>query len=337
MAPGDVDSTTYTGTYGLTQADIDYAEFNNSATASGLDPFDVPTVGVGTYSQSITQEASITISKTASPTELPEGESVTFTIEVENTGNVTLSDVTITDEEAPACDSVLEDDLLPGAVVSYDCVVDDVTTFTNVIVVVATPPTPASGVAPAPVTASAEAEVIGTPNSEIAFSRVWNDTNQNGKIDPGEKGIAGALLKLTFPDGSTLSTVTDANGYYTFGKLLAGTYTIEIVLGSIPVAAATDDIQLVTAGFFTIGNQDTTLLAASSGSTLKLTTPGSYTIILAAGEEVINVNFGVVSVLPVTGIDTTTIAFIAIALLLLGGGAVFFTTRKRDDDTDLAI
>jgi len=77
-------------------------------------------------------------------------------------------------------------------------------------------------------------------------------------------------------------------------------------------------------------------IPAPSEGELKLTTAGSYTIDLAADEIYLAADFGVVAVLPVTGIDTTTIALIALALLLAGGAAVFITTRKRKDEGEIA-
>ena len=38
MVPGAVDSTTFTATYALTQADIDAGEVVNQATVTGSDP-----------------------------------------------------------------------------------------------------------------------------------------------------------------------------------------------------------------------------------------------------------------------------------------------------------
>jgi large repetitive protein len=53
------------------------------------------------------------------------GAAVTFTITVTNTGNVDLSNVTVTDPLAPDCDRVIGD-LAVGASTSYDCTVDPV-------------------------------------------------------------------------------------------------------------------------------------------------------------------------------------------------------------------
>jgi uncharacterized repeat protein (TIGR01451 family) len=53
---------------------------------------------------------------------------------------------------------------------------------------------------------------------------VWNDLDRDGIQDAGEPGIAGATVRLTitWPNGSstTVTTVTDANGNYSFGNLL---------------------------------------------------------------------------------------------------------------------
>lgn len=48
---------------------------------------------------------------------------------------------------------------------------------------------------------------------------VWNDTNGNGIQDAGEPGISGATVTLTYPDGATVSTTTNASGAYLFSNL----------------------------------------------------------------------------------------------------------------------
>jgi|GEM_PF-1638909 len=55
---------------------------------------------------------------------------------------------------------------------------------------------------------------------------VWNDLNKNGMQDAGEPAIANVTVKLTYPNSSTTTTTTDANGYYIFNNLSAGTYTV---------------------------------------------------------------------------------------------------------------
>jgi len=46
---------------------------------------------------------------------------------------------------------------------------------------------------------------------------VWFDTNRNGIQDGGEPAISGVTVTMTDVDGLSVTTTTDANGYYTFG------------------------------------------------------------------------------------------------------------------------
>jgi hypothetical protein len=139
---------------------------------------------------------------------------------------------------------------------------------------------------------------------------VWNDANSNGVQDDGEKGIAGAKVVLTLPDGTVVATATtDANGKYLFTDLIPGTYTATIDMSSIP---------------------------PPDEGELRLTTASSFTVILAAGDNDLDSDFGVVAVLPVTGINTRSILRIALALLLAGALAVLLTTRRRREQGDLA-
>ena len=67
--------------------------------------------------------------------------------------------------------------------------------------------------------------LIVTRNGSIG-DFVWNDCNNNGIQDAGEMGMAGVTVKLTLPGGAIITTVTDANGKYTFSNLPAGTYKV---------------------------------------------------------------------------------------------------------------
>ncbi len=70
------------------------------------------------------------------------------------------------------------------------------------------------------------------PQSESASSLsgfVYVDSNDNGTKDAGEPPIAGVTITLTGDDANgsvTRTTTTDANGFYSFGDLSTGTYTI---------------------------------------------------------------------------------------------------------------
>jgi protocatechuate 3,4-dioxygenase beta subunit len=59
---------------------------------------------------------------------------------------------------------------------------------------------------------------------------VWKDLNGDGTQDTGEPGIVDALVTLTGTNGQgqavTLTTLTDANGYYLFDNLMPGTYKL---------------------------------------------------------------------------------------------------------------
>ena len=65
---------------------------------------------------------------------------------------------------------------------------------------------------------------------------VWIDTNRDGKQDATEVGVDGVTIKLYDSSGTLVATTTTAGGgRYLFDNLLAGTYTVEFVLSTIPV------------------------------------------------------------------------------------------------------
>ncbi|TFV91845.1 DUF11 domain-containing protein, partial [Algoriphagus kandeliae] len=95
LAPGQ--SVDFTATYEITQADLDNGSVINEATASGF-------LGQVEYTDSddetITaiQRPAISLEKSADPTIYDTvGEEITYTFTVTNTGNVTLSNVTVND------------------------------------------------------------------------------------------------------------------------------------------------------------------------------------------------------------------------------------------------
>lgn len=64
---------------------------------------------------------------------------------------------------------------------------------------------------------------------------VFNDSNKNGMLDPGEKGVTNITVALSRETGDMLSTqVTAESGAYFFGDLLPGVYMVH---GIFPAAA----------------------------------------------------------------------------------------------------
>ena len=88
---------------------------------------------------------------------------------------------------------------------------------------------------------------------------VWSDLDGDGVRDAGELGIAGVIVSITYPDGSTESTATNGFGEYIFDGLEEGSYAV--VVGDGP-----------------------------EGSTL--TTQGGYEVDLSEGEDFLAADFG---------------------------------------------
>jgi uncharacterized repeat protein (TIGR01451 family) len=116
LAPGIADSSTFSATYTLTQADVDAGRVNNQATAAGTPPSgtavidlsDTATTGSGTgnddpTSTPITSSPAIGLVKSAgSITDLdgngPDaGDTISYGFVITNMGNVTLSNITLSD------------------------------------------------------------------------------------------------------------------------------------------------------------------------------------------------------------------------------------------------
>jgi uncharacterized repeat protein (TIGR01451 family) len=109
LDPGQTDRLTFTADHGVTQADIDAAEVRNQATVTAIDPNDDPVtdlsgddfVSDNPIVLPVFQNPGIAIVKEAVTTGLSdpplEGETVTYTFAVTNTGNTTLENVTLDD------------------------------------------------------------------------------------------------------------------------------------------------------------------------------------------------------------------------------------------------
>ena len=97
LAPGSIDNSTVTGTYTLTQADIDAGTFTNTATVTGTPPSGEIVTDTDDDMQTFTQSPSLSVVKDVDLTAIITPGLLTYTIIVDNTGNTSLTGITITD------------------------------------------------------------------------------------------------------------------------------------------------------------------------------------------------------------------------------------------------
>lgn len=122
LAPGDSDSTSITGVYSLKQSDIDSGSLENNATATANDPSDAKITDTDDDTITLTAAPDVALEKVGvldmdvvSPDDRVDvGDNIVYTFTVTNTGNVTLSDLTITDPKISISGGPL-DSLAPGA------------------------------------------------------------------------------------------------------------------------------------------------------------------------------------------------------------------------------
>ncbi len=163
---------TFTGTYVLTQSDIDYGMVTNTANVSGTAPNGAvvsDTSGTSENNDDVTatvidHSGAIALVKVGNtPANAVVGSTVTYTLSVENTGNVTLSNVTVSDAKATIANP---------SIASLS--VGSVHTFTGTYVL--TQADIDSGI----VTNTAQVTAM-TPNSAAVSSTVVSDTSGTSK------------------------------------------------------------------------------------------------------------------------------------------------------------
>jgi hypothetical protein len=163
------------------------------------------------------------------------GSTITWTYNVLNTGNVPLSNVTVTDSD-PSVHPVYQSG---DANANGKLDIGETWKFTAIGTAIVgqyantgtARGTDATGTIAAPLSATAVDYYFGKqapPSSLSGF--VYDDANNNGEIDLGELALDNVMIKLTGVDdlGNAVSTTTatDADGAYFFRNLRPGTYAI---------------------------------------------------------------------------------------------------------------
>ena len=164
LAPGALVDCTVN--HRVTQADLDAGHYTNVATGhsdqtpSTSDDETVPTAPPPSPTPPVTPSTpSISLAKSPIEQTIERAATASWTITVTNTGDVTLTNVTVSDTQAPGCARTSATlpalaSMSPKASVSYTCTLANVSaSFTNVAVATGTPPSGAN------VSANASADV----------------------------------------------------------------------------------------------------------------------------------------------------------------------------------
>ncbi len=239
LAPGASDATTFTATYTLTQADLDAGQVNNLATATGKDPKGNPVTDTSENGNPVDpnhpapptctdctvtpvpQTGSIRLTKTGSfkdtngDGKAQVGETVTYTFKVENTGNVTISDIKITDPKVSVSGGPIA--LAPGA--------SDATTFTATYTL-----TQAD-------LDAGQVNNLATATGKDPKGNPVTDTSENGNpVDPNHPAPPTCTDCTVTPVPQTgaialvkqvTNTGTGANGAFLLGNTIEYTFTIK--------------------------------------------------------------------------------------------------------------
>src|SRR5258706_45040 len=194
LEPGQMDNTTFTGTYVLLQSDVDAGQRQNTATVHSKDPQNVDVNNTGNKTVNLPKAASISIVKNGVWNDLNSdgnadaGETISYTFTVTNTGNVTLSNIFVTDPLSSVTHGPTT--LSPGQM--------DNTTFTGTYVLLQTDVDADQRLNTATVhfnndTATTEIYTLTIHDAlpisasiSIVKNGVWNDLNSDGNADAGE-------------------------------------------------------------------------------------------------------------------------------------------------------
>ncbi|WP_196777744.1 SdrD B-like domain-containing protein, partial [Lentzea aerocolonigenes] len=178
---------------------------------------------------------------------IPIGSPVTWTYVVTNTGNMDLKDVQVTDDRGVVltCPGMPAptDVFLRGA--SFTCTgtgTAQAGDYVNVGTTSGQPVDTAGQPSGGRVTSTDPAHYTGTdPLTASVGDFVWRDLDGDGVQDAGEPGVSGVAVELFRQDpGGPVSvgtTTTDANGFYQFTGLPAGSYSVKFTAPAGMVAS----------------------------------------------------------------------------------------------------
>lgn len=219
------------------------------------------------------------------------GDPVNWTYVVENTGDVTLNNVTVTDDQGVTV-TCPQTTLLPGA--SMTCTASGIATagqYANIGSVVGTPENGGSQV-----TDSDPSHYVGVALAAVG-DKVFRDGNGNGIQDAGEPGVDGIIVELYTSDNTLISTTTTVDGMYLFDELQPGDYYVKFInptgAGTCTIPNAGDDD--------TVDSDATPVAADERGPACQ-----TATFTLSAGQSDLTRDLGLVYLEPSISLEKAT-------------------------------
>jgi uncharacterized repeat protein (TIGR01451 family) len=278
LAPGA--QMTCTATYTVTQADVNAGSVTNDATATGTPPSGPP---VDSPPSEVTipsiQTPAIAIVKSANATTFTAaGQTVTYSFLVTNTGNVTLTNVTV-DEGAFSGTGTMSAvtcpagaaSLLPGARVTCTATYvltqadADAGTVTNVATATGTPPA-----GPPPVSPPSQVVVTITPDPSISLVKSASPTSPSAFI-------AGAVVTYSFvatnTGNVTLTSVTIIEGAFT------GTGAMSAAVCPAGAASLAPGDQVICTATYTVTQADVDAGSITNSATVTGDPPSGATVV----------------------------------------------------------
>ncbi|KDN55558.1 hypothetical protein FEM21_13210 [Flavobacterium seoulense] len=256
------DTTTFSAIYNITQEDINKGVVYNLATAKGIPPAGDPVTATSTDPTPCTTCPKDPVCTDCTITEIPQnpgisitkdgtyvdtnndgktniGDVVTYKFVIKNTGNVTLTNVTVTDNNAVVTGGPIAT-LAPGATdattftASHAITQDDINKGIVYNLATATAkdpkdkPVTATSTDPTPCTTCPKdpectnctiTEIPQNPGISITKDGTYVDTNQDGKTNVGDVVSYKFVIKNTGNVTLTNVTVTDNNAVVTGGPI----------------------------------------------------------------------------------------------------------------------
>ncbi|MCL2782363.1 MAG: hypothetical protein FWD80_00080, partial [Propionibacteriaceae bacterium] len=214
LAPGE--SVTGEATYKLTQANVDAGHVANTATATGTPPDGPNVTGDGDTDVKIPAAGGLSMKKIASGedgnpvSKLVAGDTINYSFVVTNSGNVTISSVSINDTDFTGTGTITgivcpSTALAPGksmtCTASYVITQDDVDagTLSNTATATGTPPDPDQPPVDSP---PDTVTVPSDPEPSLSL-------NKTGALAAGATGVAGDIVEYAFTATNTGNTTLE--------------------------------------------------------------------------------------------------------------------------------